>query len=352
MRMRDTVCRVEAGATAVDYSSVSRTSLSSGSWAFSGMLQEQMQPLSAFDSVVDPILLYRSRASYGPGPVRFGIHQDTLKDYDPQGKIATHVTQLTAAKARLIYQRIWERSGAETLPAEMQAIHFETYIKRPQIAMSALEKAGGSLEAYMNARQNMLAVGKKRSLPEYSAERFLAIIRNAPSITDRTVAVPERHARSAKTVSGDFETAVGFILKHEGRALVRNDGGKGPSKYGILQTTLQEYDPQGLIAKNVTELDDAKAKQIYQKIWQRSGSDKLPYPLNIIHFDTYLHRPRTAQESMAASGGDPIKYLEIRQTSLRGLRSYKKYGMGWERRIGGLAQLADASAGSEIRKKA
>lgn len=347
--MRENICRVEAGTTAFDYSSAPKTQLSSGSWMFSGMLQEQMQPLSAFDSVVDPIVLHRTRSSYGPGPVRFGIHQDTLKDYDPQGKIATHVTQLTAAKARQIYQRIWERSGAETLPAEMQAVHFETYIKRPQVAMAALEKAGDSLEAYMNARQNMLAVGKKRSFPEYSAERFMAIIKNAPSSTDRSAA-PERPARSAKTVSGDFETAVGFIMKHEGRTLVRNDGGKGPSKYGILQTTLQEYDPQGLIARNVTELDDAKAKQVYQKIWQRSGSDKLPYPMNIIHFDTYLHRPKTAQESMNASGGDPIKYLETRQTSLRGLRSYKKYGLGWERRIGGLAQLA-GNEGSSVQKR-
>jgi len=352
MRMREPICRVEADSTAFDYSSAPRTQLPSRSWMFSGMLQEQMQPLSAFDSVVDPIVLHRTRSSYGPGPVRFGIHQDTLKDYDPQGKIATNVTQLTAAKARQIYQRIWERSGAETLPAEMQAVHFETYIKRPQVAMAALEKSGNSLEVYMNARQNMLGVGKKRSFPEYSAERFMAIIKNAPSITDRAVAAPERPARSAKAVSGDFETAVGFIMKHEGRTLVKNDGGKGPSKYGILQTTLQEYDPQGVIARNVTELDDAKAKQIYQKIWQRSGSDKLPYPLNIIHFDTYLHRPKTALESMNASGGDPIKYLETRQTSLRGLRSYKKYGLGWERRIGGLAQLVDASVGSEIRRKA
>jgi len=134
---------------------------------------------------------------------------------------------------------------------------------------------------------------------------------------------------------------------------VGNDGGKGPSKYGILQSTLQEYDPQGLIAQNITDLNDAKAKQIYEKIWRRSGSDKLPYPLNIIHFDTYLHRPKTAQEAMNASGGDPMKYLEARQTSLRGLKSYGRYGLGWERRIGGLSQFTRvaAASGSEVRKK-
>lgn len=340
--MQEEICRVGAGIAAFDYTTAPKSPLATNSYLFSGMLKEQMEPLNAFDSVVDPIVLRRSRASYGTGPVRFGIHQDTLKDYDPQGKIATHVSQLTPAKARQVYQRIWDRSGAAALPVELQAVHFETYIKRPKAAMALLEKAGGSSAAYLNARQNMLTAGQKRSFSEYAPEQFMAGNHKVPSH------LPERGARA---ISGDFETAVSFIMKHEGKTLVRNDGGKGPSKYGILQTTLQEYDPQGIVAKNVTELDDAKAKQIYQKIWQRSGSDKLPYPLNIIHFDTYLHRPRTANESMNASGGDPMKYLEARQTSLRGLKSYKRFGLGWERRIGGLARFADASVGNEIRKK-
>ncbi len=71
----------------------------------------------------------------------------------------------------------------------------------------------------------------------------MAIIKNARRALI-ILLLQSEPARSAKAVSGDFETAVGFIMKHEGRTLVRNDGGKGPSKYGILQTTLQEYDPQ------------------------------------------------------------------------------------------------------------
>lgn len=343
MRMQEDICRVGAGVAAFDYASAPKNTAQPYNHLFSGMLKAQMQPASAFDSVVDPIVLRGSRSAYSGAPVRFGIHQDTLKDYDPHGKIASHVSQLTPAKARLIYQRIWDRSGAGGLAPGMQALHFETYIKRPQVAMSALTQAGGSPEAYANARQNLLAAGKKRSLPVFSSERVLTVTKKAPG---------SEPAPSGKAVATDFEAAVGFIMKHEGKTLVRNDGGMGPSKYGILQTTLQEYDPQGLVAKNVTELDDAKAKQIYQKIWQRSGSDKLTYPLNIIHFDTYLHRPRTANESMNVSGGDPMKYLETRQASLRGLKSYKRFGLGWERRIGGLARFADASVGNEVRKKA
>ncbi len=69
--MRENICRVEAGTTAFDYSSAPKTQLSSGSGCFSGMLQEQCNRSVLFDSVVDPIVLHRTRSSYGPRAVRF-----------------------------------------------------------------------------------------------------------------------------------------------------------------------------------------------------------------------------------------------------------------------------------------
>ncbi|HSW64165.1 MAG TPA: glycosyl hydrolase 108 family protein [Dissulfurispiraceae bacterium] len=337
--MREEICRAGAGIASADYTSVRKNpSLSTGN-IFSGMLSEQMQTApGAFDSVVDPILLKRSRYVQGDSPSKFGIHQATLRDYDPRGKVAEQVSQLTPAKARLIYQRIWDRSGAAELPSELQALHFETYIRRPQAARSALRQSGGAADAYAALSSTLLAGGKK--MPGQNGLGAQSAAAGATS-------------SASVSRSGDrgFETAVRIIMKHEGKTLVRNDNGMGPSKYGILQSTLQEYDPKGEIAQSVDQLDDAKATQMYAKIWQRSGSGNLPYPLNIIHFDTYLHRPRTALEAMSASGGDPMKYLETRQTSLRGLNSYSKFGVGWERRIEGLARLADASVGSEVRKK-
>ena len=341
--MREDICRVVNMMARPDYTVIPKAAVFTGGGLFAGMLSEQMQipAPGAFDSVVEPILLRRGRYVQGESPSRFGILQETLRDYDPQGKIAQHVSQLTPGKARVIYERIWDRSGAADLPPELRAVHFETYIRRPQTARIALQQSGGVLEAYVGIRDNLLAGGKKVPHQSGQGEPLLSAGRAAP-------------AQGVKRSAGMFESAVGIIMKNEGKTLVRDDNGKGPSKYGILQSTLQEYDPQGAIAKRVEELNDAKAQQIYAMIWKRSGSDKLPYPLNIIHFDTYLHRPKTAQESMNASDGDPMKYLETRQTSLRGLKSYSKYGVGWERRIGGLAQLAGAtaSAGTAVRRKA
>ncbi len=126
---------------------------------------------------------------------------------------------------------------------------------------------------------------------------------------------------------------------------------KGPAKFGILQTTLKDLDPTGRIANNVTELDESKAKQIYKKIWYRAGCDKLAYPLNIIHFDTFMHRPNTAIQALGNSDGDPQLYLELRQTALRGLRGYKKFGSAWESRIRNLTKLLTNPADQAAAKK-
>ena len=133
--------------------------------------------------------------------------------------------------------------------------------------------------------------------------------------------------------------------------MVQNDNGKGPARFGILQTTLKDLDPTGRIATNVSELDEGKAKQIYKKIWYRAGCDKLSYPLNIIHFDTFMHRPNTAIQALGNSDGDPQLYLELRQTSLRSLKGYKKFANAWEGRIRNLSKLLTNNTNQAAEKK-
>jgi len=64
-----------------------------------------------------------------------------------------------------------------------------------------------------------------------------------------------------------FEKAVSFVIESK-KGYVP---GENPMKYGIMQTTLKDYDPKGKIAQNVAQLDEVKAKQIYKKIWERAG---------------------------------------------------------------------------------
>jgi lysozyme family protein len=335
------------------------TSTRAASESFSEVLASQTSKDDAFDKAVGFVLENKRGYVAGENPMKYGIMQTTLKDYDPKGKIAQNVSQLDEAKARQIYRKIWERAGCDKLTYPLSVVHFDTYVQRPRTGIEALKKAQGDPQAYLDARKSLQdgikAYEPNRAQMRSRVDQLSSYVKLStpaaeasaqPSTTDTT-----QVTASKKRVSGNFETAAAFIMKHEGTSHVPNDNGKGPAKFGILQTTLKDLDPTGRIAKDVSELDEGKAKQVYKKIWYRAGCDKLAYPLNIIHFDTFMHRPNTAIQALGNSDGDPQLYLDLRQTSLRSLRGYKKFATAWEGRIRNLTQLIVNQTNQAAQKK-
>lgn len=337
-------------------------STSAASDSFSEVLSSQASKEEAFEKAISFVLTNKRGYVAGENPMKYGIMQSTLKDYDPKGKIAQHVSQLDEPKARQIYQKIWERAGCDKLPYPLNVIHFDTYVQRPRTGIEALKKAQGDPQVYLEVRQSVQEKLKVHAANPAQVrsrvEQLAAYVKvNTPAAS---AAEPQKQAGLAETPQvslkkkppvSHFETAATFIMKHEGRTMVANDNGKGPAKFGILQTTLKDYDPEGRIAQDVSQLDESKAKQIYRRIWQRAGCDKLPYPLNIIHFDTFTHRPNTAIEALDNADGDPQLYLELRQTALRGLRGYKKFAAAWETRIRNLGKLLTETINQTSEKK-
>jgi lysozyme family protein len=325
-------------------------STSTASELFSEVLASQTTKDEAFERAISFVLTNKKGYVPGENPMKYGIMQTTLKDYDPKGKIAQHVSQLDEAKAKQVYRKIWERAGCDNLSYPLSVIHFDTYAQRPRTGVEALRKAQGDPQAYLEIRKSV-----QEKLKAYAADpaqvksrvdQLAAYVKlntakpEAQSATESQTGSAQAARVAKKTLPlSTFETAAAFLIEHEGSSMVHNDNGKGPAKFGILQTTLKDYDPEGLIAKDVSQLDEAKAKRIYRQIWQRAGCDKLSYPLNIIHFDTFIHRPNTAIEALDGSDGDPQLYLEMRQTALRGLRGYKKFANAWEGRIRNLTKL-------------
>ena len=328
----------------------SSSSANTASEVFSSVLASQASKEEAFESAISFVLTNKRGYVPGTNPMKYGIMQTTLKDYDPKGKIAQDVSQLDEAKAKQIYRKIWERAGCDKLPYPLNVIHFDTYVQRPRTGIEALKKAQGDPQAYLEARKS-LEDGIKAYAPNHAqlrsrVDQLASYVKvSTPATAAAETQNQTRPAEKAQTISkkqippSNFETAAAFLLKHEGTTMVANDNGKGPAKFGILQTTLKDYDPEGRVAQDVSQLDEAKAKQIYKRIWQRAGCDKLAYPLNIIHFDTFMHRPNMAIETLDNSDGDPQTYLDLRQTSLRGLRGYKKFAASWETRIRNLTKL-------------
>jgi lysozyme family protein len=154
------------------------------------------------------------------------------------------------------------------------------------------------------------------------------------------VSTPIRPAPVQTPADAGFKDIIKIVMKHEGVAYVRRDGGRESSKMGILQSTAVEYGYKGDI-KNISKAD---AEAIYKKIWDKSGAAHLPYPLSVVHFDTYVNSPSAARKILKQSGGDINTYLKMREDRFIRLASarperYGKYLNGWINRVNSLRSV-------------
>ena len=151
--------------------------------------------------------------------------------------------------------------------------------------------------------------------------------------------------RQGTDADGGFRKARAAVLKHEGSAYVSRDGGRGASKFGILQSTAREFGYKG----DVRNMTRSEAEAIYKKIWDRSGAASLPQPMSLIHFDTYVNSPSAAVKLLKKAGDNPEKYLELRAQRYKRLahlrpERYGRYLNGWMNRIGSLRTIASEYA--------
>lgn len=87
---------------------------------------------------------------------------------------------------------------------------------------------------------------------------------------------------------------------------------------------------------DIVNLTKEQALDIYRRdYWQGSGADKLPWPLNLLHFDAYVQNEVAAKQFLAASGGDPDRYMAERidwYTRAPSDDQWQHNGKGWMRR--------------------
>jgi len=134
-----------------------------------------------------------------------------------------------------------------------------------------------------------------------------------------------------------FRKCLDFVLEKEGSRLVREDGERGASRYGILQSTARALGYKG----NIRNITREQVEGIYRKLWDASGASSLPYPLSVVHFDTYVNSPAAARKLLQRSQGNIDDYLAMREQRYVRLASakpqvYAKYLKGWKNRINSL----------------
>jgi lysozyme family protein len=218
----------------------------------------------------------------------------------------------------------------------------------------------------LNPQQQILLISKllSRGTPaggnnsfEALLEASLSQVENQVSRLDKDPAVQSLPAipvsSPALIKEGDnsrLKEILATVLKHEGSAYVHRDGGAESSKFGILQSTAREYGYKGNI-RNITKAD---AEAIYKKIWDKSGAASLPYPLSLVHFDTYVNSPAAATKLLKKSEGNTDSYLAMRAhryTRLAELRpaQYGKYLKGWINRVNDLRNITAGARQAVLR---
>ncbi len=160
-----------------------------------------------------------------------------------------------------------------------------------------------------------------------------------PAMKSQSPPIEKPAAPLVQPSPDSFKEIVKVIMKHEGSAYVKKDGVES-SKMGILQSTANEFGYKG----DIKDLTRADAEAIYKKIWNRSGAAKLPYPLSLVHFDTYVNSPAAARKILAKSEGNVDTYLEMRGQRFQRLAArrparFGRYLKGWMARVNHLRQI-------------
>jgi hypothetical protein len=166
-----------------------------------------------------------------------------------------------------------------------------------------------------------------------------------PSTGQRVAAGPGGTSAPSSPASGGLATADqawAFTRPHEGGYAPRDANG-APVNFGINQAAHPEVD-----VRNLTE---DQAKGIFtREYFQKSGADKLPGSLGVMHADTFYINPKRAQQFLQDSGGDPQKYLQLRQAWQDNLvrsnpKKYGRYADAWDSRNKDLASVISSDSG-------
>lgn len=124
-----------------------------------------------------------------------------------------------------------------------------------------------------------------------------------------------------------FERAIVFVLNREGGYINHPSDPGGATNFGISQRAYPNLD--------IKRLTREKAVEIYRKdYWEKSGANKLLWPLSFIHFDSAVNAgPAAAARWLEQSGGHPMVYLALRLEFYTKFQTWEVFGAGWTRRI-------------------
>lgn len=146
-----------------------------------------------------------------------------------------------------------------------------------------------------------------------------------------------QQTQNTPTQNAGFDAFIGGLMKREG-GYVANDAGAGPTNFGINSRANPDVD--------VRSLTPERAQQLYkERYWDAIGADSLPPELQNAAFDAAVNMgPGKARELLAASGGDPARFDQLRMQHYQTLaqqnpQKYGQYLQSWQQRVADTAAM-------------
>lgn len=177
-----------------------------------------------------------------------------------------------------------------------------------------------------------------------SAVPFTPTVGGTPAAPAQTApAGAPNPAASSMVVNGKLDPAAffkGFTLPHEG-GLNPSDMNGSPTNYGFNQKANMDI--------NVKKLTPESATSRFVSKYYPAGSDNMAPALAAVNADTSFINPGAAQRFLAQSGGDPTKYMALRQAWMAHMVATNpaaaKYANAWQKRNDDLGALAGQLGG-------
>jgi hypothetical protein len=155
-------------------------------------------------------------------------------------------------------------------------------------------------------------------------------------------AKPTINNESTQDQRTDWQKAIEFVLRWEGGfSADKNDPGNytgGKVGVGEFKGTKFGISAGSYPTVDIVNLTKEQAIAIYERdYWQRSGADKLPWPLNLVVFDSAVNAGvGKAQQWLQQSGSNAYRYLALRLEFYTKIDGWRLYGAAWSRRVADL----------------
>jgi len=137
-------------------------------------------------------------------------------------------------------------------------------------------------------------------------------------------------------VKNDFEKALGFIAPIEGFISTDPDDRGGLTIFGISSRSHENavLEMKKLIDAGKKEEAYEIARKIYYEVyWYKTGCDELPFPFNIVVFDTAVNCGRSTAIRLLNAYNDWRDYLLKRLEYHTKCKTASKHMWGWSRRL-------------------